>query len=238
MATTYGRSPGGYLWAVLEPVAGIALLTFIFSLAFRAPPLGTNFAMFYATGVLPFMAYMDISQKISHSIRFSRALLFYPGVTFFDAIAARFILNTITQLMVFSIVISGIILSFDVQVILNFRSIFFSLAMAVALGIGVGTLNCFLISVYPTWDRIWAILNRPMFIIACIFFLLEAIPEPYRGYLWYNPLVHVTGEMRAGFYPTYDADYVSMTYVLGVSTICFLVGLIFLGRYHRDIMNN
>ena len=27
MGTTYGRSPGGYLWAILEPVAGIALLS-------------------------------------------------------------------------------------------------------------------------------------------------------------------------------------------------------------------
>ena len=25
MATTYGRSPGGYLWVMLEPIAGIAL---------------------------------------------------------------------------------------------------------------------------------------------------------------------------------------------------------------------
>ena len=238
MATTHGRSPGGYLWAIMEPVAGIALLTFIFSFAFRAPPLGTNFALFYATGVLPFMAYMDISQKVSHSIHFSRALLFYPGVTFVDALLARFILNTITQLMVFSIVMTGVIMIFDVPVILDFEAIFQSLAMAVCLGVGVGTLNCFLVSMYPAWDRIWAILNRPMFLIACIFFLLEAIPEPYRGILWYNPLVHITGEMRAGFYPTYDAGYVSMIYVFGISITCFLFGLVFLGRYHRDILNN
>ena len=37
MSTTYGRSALGYLWAILEPVAGIMLLTAIFSLAFRAP---------------------------------------------------------------------------------------------------------------------------------------------------------------------------------------------------------
>jgi hypothetical protein len=37
MATTYGRSPGGYLWAVLEPVAGVALLSLVFSLALRNP---------------------------------------------------------------------------------------------------------------------------------------------------------------------------------------------------------
>ena len=29
MSTTNGRSPGGYLWAILEPAAGIALLTIV-----------------------------------------------------------------------------------------------------------------------------------------------------------------------------------------------------------------
>ncbi|MEO0656736.1 MAG: sugar ABC transporter permease, partial [Pseudomonadota bacterium] len=57
MATSYGRSPGGYLWAVLEPAAGIAILTLIFSFAFIGPPIGTSFPMFYATGMVPFLAY-------------------------------------------------------------------------------------------------------------------------------------------------------------------------------------
>ena len=38
MATTYGRSAGGYLWAILDPVLGIALLSVLFSLALRHPP--------------------------------------------------------------------------------------------------------------------------------------------------------------------------------------------------------
>ena len=37
MATTYGRSAGGYLWAILEPILGIALLSVIFSLALARP---------------------------------------------------------------------------------------------------------------------------------------------------------------------------------------------------------
>ena len=53
MSTRFGRSWGGYLWAIVEPVGGILLLTFIFSLALRKPPLGTNFALFYASGMVP-----------------------------------------------------------------------------------------------------------------------------------------------------------------------------------------
>ena len=71
MATTYGRSPGGYLWAILEPVVGILLLTAIFSIAFHTPPLGVNFPIFYATGLVPFTLYLTVSSKTSLALLFS-----------------------------------------------------------------------------------------------------------------------------------------------------------------------
>ena len=159
MATTYGRSPGGYFWAVLEPVAATALLAFVFSLAFKAPPMGDNFPLFYATGLLPFMMYIDINTKVSQSIQFSRPLLFYPSVTYFDALTARFILNLVTHIVIFIFVITGIIFIFSVHTIINYHSVFNGMMMAAALAFGVGSLNCFLISLFPVWLRIWTILT-------------------------------------------------------------------------------
>ena len=43
MATAHGRIRGGYLWAVAEPVAAVALLVLVFSVAFEQPPLGRCF---------------------------------------------------------------------------------------------------------------------------------------------------------------------------------------------------
>ncbi|MEP4309746.1 MAG: hypothetical protein ABJ364_08370, partial [Lentilitoribacter sp.] len=110
MVTTYGRSPGGYLWAILEPVAGIALLTALFSTGFRSPSLGTNFPIFYATGMIPFLMYSDVSGKVALSMLFSKPLLAYPAVTYLDAILARFIVNMLTQLMVAYVTLTSIML--------------------------------------------------------------------------------------------------------------------------------
>lgn len=238
MATTYGRSAAGYIWAVAEPVAGIILLTAIFSLAFESPPLGTSFPLFYASGYLPFTMYLDISNKVANSIRFSKPLLFYPGVTYFDAILARFILNGLTQVMVTLIVVPAIILLFRVKVIIDIPALALGLLMAAVLALGVGTLNCFLITAVPSWERIWAILNRPLFIISAIFFVFESVPNPYRDWLWFNPLVHVIGQVRKGVFPTYDADYVSYIYLFGVSGAALFFGLLLLGRFHRDLINS
>lgn len=38
MSSRYGRSPGGYIWAVLEPVGTILILSIAFSFMLRSPP--------------------------------------------------------------------------------------------------------------------------------------------------------------------------------------------------------
>ncbi|MDX1786139.1 MAG: sugar ABC transporter permease, partial [Roseovarius sp.] len=200
--------------------------------------IGTDFALFFASGMVPFVAYMDASNKIAVALRFSRSLLFYPGVTYVDALLARFIMSVMTQVMIAAVVFYGIIFFFSVDVILDIPAMALGFAMAFSLGLGIGTLNCYLLSVYPIWERSWAILNRPMFLVSCIFFLFDAVPQPYRDYLWWNPLIHIVGMVRKGMYATYDATYVSPFYVFLISLVCFAAGLLLLRRYHKDIVNN
>lgn len=237
MTTTYGRSPGGYLWAVLEPVAGIAILTAIFSAGFRTPPLGTSFALFYATGLLPFMMYSDISAKLGQTIQFSRALLEYPRVTFIDALLARFLLNAMTQFMVHFAVIGGIVMILQPDLKMDLGKMALAYAMVLSLAVGIGVLNSFLTLAYPVWQTIWAVINRPLFLISGLFFLFESVPQPYRDILWYNPLVHPIAMMRSGFYPYYQPVFVSPAYVFAVAAITATVGLFLLNRYHRDILD-
>lgn len=236
MATTYGRSPGGYLWAIVEPVAVIALMSFVFSLLLRAPSLGTNFPYFYASGYLPFVMFNVISQQIAGAIKYSKPLLGYPAVTCMDALLARMLLHMMTQLLVIFIVIGGIIVVFDMAPILNWVAIFNALGMAVAMGFGVGTLNCFLISRFDLWQRVWGIVTRPLFILSAVLFIPENLSEAYRSYLMYNPLAHVTSEFRRGLFPTYDAVYVNPIYVYMIAVVTGLLGVIFLLRYYRDIL--
>jgi len=237
MATSYGKSPGGYIWALLEPIAGIALMSLVFSVMVRSPPLGINFPIFYATGMLPFVLYQSVSGKMTAAIMFSRPLLVYPSVTFVDALIARFLLNFLTELLVSYIVFTGICLFFETRTSVDLPAILLGFSMAAALAIGIGTMNCFLVSMFPLWQRAWSILTTPLMIISCIFFTFDSVPEPFRSYLWYNPIIHIVGQMRSGFYVTYDAPYVSPLYIFGLGLVLTTLGLVFLRRYHRVILN-
>ncbi len=224
MTTAYGKSALGYAWAVIEPAAAVALLSVVFAVAFHAPPLGTNFPLFYATGYLSFALYTSVSNRVAASVRFSRPLLEFPAVRAMDAVMARFALNMLTQLAVFWIVMTGIVLAFRLRLILDPGAIALALSMAGALALGVGTLNCYLFARFPGWEQVWSILNRPLFILSCILFLYDDVPGPWRELLWWNPLAHVTGEMRAGFYATYDATYVSAAYVFALALAALALG--------------
>ncbi len=237
MTTTYGRSPGGYLWAILEPVLGIALLTVVFSFFLRAPPLGDSFSLFYATGVLPFTIYSDLGNKMARSISFSKPLLFYPRVTFVDAILARSLLSIVTSLTVSFMIFGAIILAEGIRVQLDPKMLLLGTTLPIALGFGIGALNAFLFAIVPMWEHVWAILNRPLFLISGVFYVYTSLPETAQDILWFNPLIHISGAMRAAFFDQYDPYYIEPFYVFSISLICAVLGVLFLRRYNKVILN-
>ncbi|PWJ12917.1 ABC transporter permease [Jannaschia seohaensis] len=237
MSSSYGRSPGGYAWMILEPVLGIMVLASFFALVgIRTPPLGTSFAMFMATGLLPFGFYGDLSNKTASAINYSKSLLSYPRVTYMDAILARALLAVLTQLLVGALILTALRLLFETRTIVVIDRILLSYAMAAALGVGVGLFNCFLITQFPLWGRAWNIINRPLFFVSGIILITEQLPPPWNEYFLWNPLVHVTAEMRGGFYVGYEAAYVDPGYVFTIALVLGLTGLVFLKRYHRDLL--
>ena len=238
MATTYGRSAGGYIWAILEPVLGVALLSAVFSMALQHPGLGTNFPLFYATGFLPFAMFNDVANKVASSIRFSRPFLAYPSVTFIDTMVARVVLNALTHATVICIVISGIFVIYQLPVVVDMVSVFEALLMTTMLGVGVGTLNCYLMTAFPIWERTWQILTRPLFIVSGIFFTYDSMPKSAQEIAWYNPLLHIIGTTRDGFYGAYRADYVSVTFVMAVACLTFFLGMLLLWRHNRSLLEN
>lgn len=232
MGSTYGMSPGGYVWAVLQPVGMLVILSVAFSLVVRAPSLGTSFILFYATGYLPFNFYADIAAKVGGTLRYARALLAYPAVTWMDAVLARFALNVITNGAVFAIVITGILFINETRTVLDMQPVLVGLLLAALVGLGVGACNTIFAGLYPVWGNLWAIISRPLFLASGVFYIYEDMPALAQDILWWNPLLHITGLVRSGFYPTYHPDYVSLPYCFGFALISLLIGLIFLrARY-------
>ena len=236
MTTRYGRSPGGYIWAVVEPIGFIFVLTLVFSTVVRTPPLGTNFPLFFATGYLTFQFYMEISSFASSAIIMNRPLLTYPRVTPIDAIISRVVLQFVTLCVVSILLLSGIIIYYDIHTIFDFVAMIKAVLLATLFGTGVGVANTVIFAYVPAYENVFKIISRPMFLISGVFFVYEDLPNAAQDLLWFNPVVHAVGLFRAGFYPTYEPAYVSELYIGGAGAFFLVTGLFFLSKNKTAIL--
>lgn len=236
MSAKYGRTPGGYAWAILEPVGMILLLSLGFSIMVRSPPLGDSFLLFFATGYLPYGLYGSAAGNTSSAMAYSKSLLAYPAVTWLDTIIARWILNFLTSLIVFVIILSGIIIISQTHTFFNYESIFLGLLMAACLGLGVGLVNCVLGGLFPVWKKLWAILTRPLFLGSGVLYIYEDLPTAAQDILWWNPLLHITGLVRSGFYSGYNANFVNFSYCWMIILVLVALGLVFLRANYKRVL--
>ncbi|WP_209006728.1 ABC transporter permease [Labrenzia sp. THAF82] len=224
MTTRYGNKFGGYLWAVLDPVLTIAILTTVFSAIAHVPPLGRSFVLFFASGYIVFYMYRSMSDQIATAVSSNQALLNYPIVRPYDTIIARVLLQTMT-LFVVCILLFGVISQITEIGSGRIEKILLASLIAITLGAGVGISNIVWFHLSSTYQQIWGIINRPAFIVSGVFFLPESLPYPFNHIILWNPLVHVIGLFRSGIYPNYRAAYVDLSYVGGLAIFSVVFGL-------------
>jgi capsular polysaccharide transport system permease protein len=233
----FGRSWGGYLWALAEPVGGILLFAIAFSYIARTPPIGTSFIFFYASGIIPFLTYNSVANAAMQAIRANRGLLTYPVVTPLDTLIARALLEMVTHFALATILFT--LLAVLEAPRLNIEPVALATAflMACGLGIGVGTLNCVLTGFLPTWQNVWSVLNRPLFLISGVLFTFDSLPTALRNALWFNPVAHVVVETRYGLYGVQTPGFTSPLYVFGTGMALFVIGAFLLKRNEGRLLN-
>lgn len=236
MSARYGRSPGGYIWAVLEPIGAIVVIAVALSFIIRVPSLGNSFLLFYASGYIPFLIYNLLQANITQALIYSRPLLMYPVVSWIDAILARFLLNLLTSIAVACIVLFGILRFTETNAILELGPLLISVGLMALLGLGHGTLNCLLFGLFPAWAQLWSIVSRPLMVVAGVFFVMEDLPGHVQDIMWWTPWIHATSLFRQGIYATYEPGFVSIILVLVWALVPLAAGLLLLRRFRQDIL--
>lgn len=226
MITRYGVSRLGYVWAVLEPVGFIALLSLLFSQIAHAPPLGKSFPLFYASGYIAFHWFHDIANVVSKSAFVNRPLFAYPAVTPLDTVIARFVLQALTGLAVALVIFAGILWLMPDQVRLRPGPLLAAFGLAALLGLSLGIFNVWATAVSRTWELFWNLISRPLLLISCVFFSFWSLPLHVRELIWWNPIIHIVAHLRAGIYPVYDPSHASPGYVIAISGMLMLTGLV------------
>ncbi|MBT8410249.1 MAG: ABC transporter permease [Octadecabacter sp.] len=237
MSTKYGRSPGGYVWALLEPIGGLMVMTVVFALMLRSPPLGNSFVFFYASGYLVYTLYTSVEGSVNSSVMYSRPLLRYPAVSWIDPLVARLVLNSLTSILILIVVLTGVVKVESINTVFSFGPMLEAVLLAILLGAGIGSLNCVIMGLYPVWSSIWGVLTRPLLLAAGVIFLYEDMPPIAQEILWYTPWIHVTALFRTGLFPSYEPNFITIPLVVAWALIPLFLGLLLLRRHYKRIIN-
>lgn len=219
-------SPYGFLIAIAWPLSHILVLLIVNTILGRAPPYGDSSALWYATGVVPFVAYSYMGRFIILGVLQGKPLLAFPLVKFTDVIFARMLVEFLSASLVV-IIVSIIFTIFGINIVPREpQQAVYAFGAALLLGAGVGTVSAIITAAIPFWFSVFILSNIFLWAISGVVFVPDALPEPIRYVLSWNPMMHCIEWMRSAFYEGYGRSILDKSYCLACGTVWLTVGLI------------
>jgi capsular polysaccharide transport system permease protein len=224
--TRFGESTLGYGWALLEPILHILLLSLAFAVLMHGrPPIGSQFFIFYYTGIIPYHIFVHTSSSMTYAVTANGSLLQLPLVGTFDVILARGLLELVTDLLVAAILLAGFgALGFG-TLPRDFSGLAAAVTMVWLLGCGFGFVNAVVNAFCKSWDKIWAQLTRILYFCSGIFYVPGMMPDWIRNTLAWNPVLQAVDWFRASFFPDYVPHWLDRPYLAAVTGLVLLAGL-------------
>ncbi|HEX3860769.1 MAG TPA: hypothetical protein VHY35_03680 [Stellaceae bacterium] len=157
----------------------ISLLSVTFAVLMHGrPPIGAHFFIFYYTGLIPYHVFIHTSGGMSHAIVGNGSLLQLPLVTTFDVVAARGLLEVMTDITVAVILLVGFNMIGLAATPDDLWAPSIALLVTAMFGCGVGYINAVTTVFFPSWEKIYSQITRVLYFISGIFYMPEA-----RGFL-------------------------------------------------------
>ena len=226
MQTRFGKNRLGYLWALFEPVLHVSVYLTVFILLGRSTPLGDSLPLFLITGVTPWLLFSHVLDRTMRAVDGNRALLTYPHVMPLDLIIARSVLEAATKIVVFVILCAGCYVGFGPFAVERPLDVLAALASLALIGAGVGMIAAAIAAAFPTFDRLFPAIKRPLYFTSGVFFLAERLPPQARDWLALNPLLHAIEWLRSAFFPDFESTVANPLYPVAFGCCALFLGLI------------
>lgn len=238
LGARFGRYHLGYLWAILEPLALVAVLSGVKVLFGREDMEGIGFPLFFASGVLGYLLFQRIAIGSLQAVESNLGLFNYQRVQPVDIVIARTLLEICIFLATTLVILAALAwvgYTFRWNNTLLFSSVlggllFFSLGIGLVLSV-----------VGPLWQeskKVVPVLLRPLFFLSGIFFSVGSLPEAWKPWVLLNPLVHASELFRQATFREYTGDAGSLRYLWGWGLGSLFFGLCVYRTYRIRLLTS
>jgi capsular polysaccharide transport system permease protein len=226
LTSRFGKSRGGFLWVLVEPIAHLVLPILIFGFLRNRMVPGVEYPVFLVYGFLPFLLFKAVCLQIVDGVNAAQGLLSYRQVLLMDVFVSKAMAHCVIQAIVFVIVLTGLgMLGFQV---LPGRPVELAgvLLLTAMLAFGLGVVFAALASLVPDTRPVIHVMFLPLYFVSGILFPVTRFPDEWVRWMAINPVLHVVELSRTmavtGYVPM---KYMSLAYPLALALVTVLLGL-------------
>jgi len=212
--TRYGGRQFGYLWALLEPILHISLLSALFILTGRrSAAIGESIPVFVTTGMATYLGFRNVLNRTRQGYGTSESLLGFPIVKVPDVFMARALLELATWLLVTFLLLGGLIFLDYGPMPRDILVMLLAIVELFAIGFGAGTVIGVIAQFVPAIGSFVKFPLRLLYWVSGVFYLPESMVPAFRDVIAWNPVMHGISLFREGYFKFYDSNLLDREYL-------------------------
>lgn len=226
LSSRFGKSRGGFLWVLVEPIAHLLIPMLIFGFIRQRLLPGVEYPVFLVYGLMPFLIFKSICLQIVDGVNAAQGLLSYRQVLLMDVFVARATAHCVIQAAVFAIVLTGLAV-FDYDVLPpRPAELVGMLALSAVLAFGLGLLFAAITSLVPDARPVIRVMFMPLYLASGILFPITRFADEWVRWLSINPVLHLVELSRFTGIDQYEPmKYTSLLYPVSLALIVTVIGL-------------
>lgn len=223
--TRFGREGLGMLWMIAEPALFVIGVMIIFSFVDSDYPYGISPAEYLAVSYPTLLFWRNGTSRIIKAIDVNRALLHHQPIRPMDIIYARILLEFASGVAVFLFLFPIFVVVGICHIPANIFTMAIGYLLIIWFSFAFVLIMSALAELSETIEKISHIVLYLMLPFSGVFVPTFIIPEPFRGYLLYFPLIDAVDYFHHGYFGSSVPSYYHISYTLFVCTAITLFGL-------------
>jgi ABC-type polysaccharide/polyol phosphate export permease len=224
LTARYKRSVLGVAWTMLNPLGMMLVLTLVFSQLFKSTP---GYPAYVLSGLIAWNFFAQSTTMAMNSLVWGGDLferIYVPRSVFAVSAVGTGLVNLLLSLVPLLLVMLVVQVPIRVTALFAVVPIFFLACFALGVGLLLSSLAIYFYDIVEMYSNI--ILLAWMYLTPIIY-PVEAIPDPFRGWLFYNPMTHLVSLFRQplfyGTMPTFNGVWPSALISLGTLALGWFV---------------
>lgn len=223
--TRFGVYRLGYVWALLEPAIHVAMLALLFGYVMQRTMPGINYTLFLITGIVPWLMFNSILSRGMSAVSANGGLFGYGQVKPLDAFVSRAILEWLIHISTYIVLLflaawAGL----DVSIV-DPLGLIGILILLFVFSAGVALTMCVVVTRFPELKKLIPIILRPLYFMSGIIFALESVPDEYRNYLLWNPILHANELGREAIFKNFQSAGGNWKYLVASAMLALTFGV-------------